>query len=103
MDNFVKITIPEQHREHFQGNIVYITRWKKPTLLLMNQNENIEFQEILQGSRVCIKDGTFENLRADIMELRLDGGMFYIPSFMDGVLIGETREFERGKAGLVIR
>lgn len=98
----MKITIPEQYREHFQGSVVHATRWKKPTLLLMNQKEVVEFQEILQGSRVCVKDGTTGNMKADIVELSFDGITLDIPLNAEKMLIGKDRRFSQCKADILL-
>lgn len=99
----MKIIIPEQYREHFAGGVIYATPWKKPSLLLMNQKESIEFQEILRASRVCVGDGSVENLTADIVELPFDGIAINVPSYAERLLVGEIREFAQGKAGLLVK
>lgn len=99
----MKITIPEQYRERFQGDVVYITPWKSPNLLLMNPKESEKLQEILLASRVCINDGTVENLTADVVELPFDGMAIDVPSYVERLLIGEIREFTQCKAGLLVK
>lgn len=98
----MKIIIPEQYRENFQEDVVYVTLWKRPSLLLTNKKERDELQETLQASRVC-NDGTVENLTADVVGLSFDCVAIEVPPYIEKLLVGEVREFSECKAGLLVK
>jgi len=100
----MKITIPEQHREHFQENVAYITWWKKPTLLLMNRKENKWFQNELENAWICCKDGCRRGFQRPVVKLSIKNEIIDIPIPDDPSrqLKGKNRVFTKAKAGFVL-
>lgn len=98
----MKIIIPKEYNGDFEDNIVYLTPWKKPTLLLMNRAENEDYQRILQGSRVDGKDGITRFFKASVIALAVDNGAIDVPEGYWERLEGENRAFTREKAGIVL-
>ncbi len=98
----MKIQIPKEYEEHFRDDVVYVTRWKSPSLLLMNEAEHDSFQKILEGSRVDCKDGMLRFIRAGILDLKIEDGAIDIPNGVGSFLQGENRAFHRGKAGIAL-
>lgn len=97
----MKITIPDEYHEHFQ-EVLYLTRWKSPSLLLMNADEKAELERILENSRVCAKDGLVRFIKAGILELHSRNGVLDIPEGFSARLEGTERVFRREKLGIVV-
>lgn len=97
----MKITIPDEYRDHFQ-EVLYLTRWKSPSLLLMNAEEKEKLEEILENSRVCAKDGVVRFFKASIIELDIENGAIDIPEGFSVRLEGDIRAFREEKLGIVV-
>ena len=103
----MKIVIPEEYREHFQGDIAYLSWWVKPRLLLMNREEGKSFQEMLQrGAWVHRRGGGCEHvfLPRPMIEMVVKDGAIDIPIPEDPTrrLQGDNRTFTRAKAGFIL-
>lgn len=102
----MKIILPEEYREHFTESVAFITLWKKPTLLLMNQKEKECLQEALGSAWLRYEDGTCEcrSICPPIIELIIKNGIIDIPVPDDPKrrLQGENRAFKKVKAGIAL-
>jgi hypothetical protein len=98
------ITIPKQYLEHFQNNIAYLTWWKKPTLLLMNQKEKESFQKIMNNAWVHYEDGCERGISTPVVELVIENGVIDVPIPQETTrrLQGENRAFTKVKAGIAL-
>lgn len=103
----MKITIPEEYREYFTEDIAFLRWWKRPALLLMNQEENKSFQETQEkGAWMTYKDGNCEHisLRIPVVKLAIKNGTIDIPIPENPTrrLQGENRTFTKVSAGIVL-
>ena len=100
----MKITIPKEYIEHFREGIVFLTYWKKPTLLLMNKDEKESFQETLSKAWIHYEEGCEKGISMLILELPIENGLIDIPTPEDPTrrLQGENRAFNRVKAGIAL-
>lgn len=100
----MRINIPKEYIEHFQEKTVYITWWKKPTLLLMNKKEKEDFQNTLDEAWVHYEDGCERGISTPILELPIKNGVIDVPIPEDPTrrLQGENRVFKKVKVGVTL-